>query len=85
MDGDDVKIWGVLLLSVALVLSLAMWMYTVSTRSQLRWSQFKSDHHCTLVQQTDESLGASTSGNGIFIPGSETVRCEDGVLYTHSK
>lgn len=70
-------------LGMAGILALALY---AAGLDENRWVDFSRAHHCKVVAKTEGNFGTGLGTNGklttIYINGTTTYRCDDGIDYT---
>lgn len=68
---------------IVLILGAAFW---YDSYDNAKWQEFAQAHECRLVGHKDQSYGYGLTSNGkmgtIFIPETNTYRCNNGIDYT---
>jgi hypothetical protein len=62
--------------------SVVAFSLVVSGCEDKAWERFKVDHKCKVVGRTAETSGFTSKGDIVFIDGTTTWLCDDGVRYT---
>lgn len=61
----------------------------ISIQEEKDWNKFKVEHNCKVTGVVDGhwAFGMTSNGNAgdVFIPGSKTYMCDDGISYTKTE
>lgn len=80
--------WPMVICTIGII-AIIIGMVYLAIQDEKQWQQFKVDHNCKIVgeSQSSGSYGLSSSGKMIWMtnPGSKTWLCDDGIQYTRSE